>query len=207
MSEALYPGRWRALLVPLCSARCTCDAPGKRPHDVDWQRRALARFEDYHEREAEAHLKRMRAHVRGGENVGLALPPYAAAADVDTDLEGGSDYSKPLARHAIAELCDEHPLQESGKTDNGRDNGQRVGVHVLGASADKRPHATHYGSIPITVRGVGNQIVVFPSRHRSGLQYQWIREFPGRSRALARLRHDVVPARAEDAREADHAHP
>jgi hypothetical protein len=173
--SSLYPGRWRALLVSLCSPTCWCESPGKVPHETEWQRHALARFDDYHEREAEQHAARVREHVRRGGNVGLALPPYAAALDVDTDLNGGTDYSSLLARDAILAVCDEQPVQESGKTDT---DGRRVGVHVLGASCDRRPYGTHFGSVPVTIRGVGNQIVVAPSRHRTGLEYQWIRELP-----------------------------
>jgi hypothetical protein len=175
---SLYPGRWRALLLRLCAPDCACPAPGKSPHveGPGWQRAALARLEGYSEPSAAAHAARVRAHARAGGNVGLALPPYAVALDCDTDLDGAAPVpGAALAADAILAVLDEHPAQRSGKADAA---GRRVGVHVFGSTTDRRVYGTHYGSVPVTIRGVGNQVAVAPSRHRSGHQYEWLRELP-----------------------------
>jgi hypothetical protein len=75
---------------------------------------------------------------------------------------------------AALELLDGHPVQLSGKLVGGR----RVGVHVWGRIPWRRTRGNRYGSIPITLRHVGNQVVVAPSRRAGGEQYEWIRELP-----------------------------
>lgn len=174
----LYSGRWRSLLVPVCAPTCGCDSPGKAPHRYGWQNAVLDRYESYSEKTAAAHAERMRKHVRSGGNVGLALPPHVAALDVDTDHEGGSDYSKPLARDALLSILDDHPWQASGKTDTGDSTGRRIGGHIFGLCVDRRPYGTHHGQVPVTIRATGNQVVVEPSLHRSGLRYSWTIELP-----------------------------
>lgn len=173
----LYPGRWKALLIRLCGPGCECPSPGKSPHveGASWPQHALQRFHDWSAALGERCAEVCRTHVRRGGNLGLALPPHVLALDVDTDLQGGSDYATAgRARHAIESLLDGHPVQESGKLVSG----ERVGVHVFGQIADRRAFGTHYGNVPVTIRGVGNQVVVAPSLHASGARYQWLRELP-----------------------------
>ena len=101
--------------------------------------------------------------------MGLAVPPFCAALDVDTDLEGNSVPRGTLARDGILALCDDHPAQKTGNP---------IGIHVWGRLTERRAYGTHYGNVPVTIRGVGNQVVVAPSVHQNGQPYEWIRELP-----------------------------
>ena len=101
--------------------------------------------------------------------MGLAVPPFCAALDVDTDLEGNSVPRGTLARDGILALCPEHPAQKTGNP---------IGVHVWGRLDERRTYGTHYGQVPVTIRGVGNQVVVAPSVHANGREYEWLGELP-----------------------------
>ena len=171
MIHELYPGRWRHLLLRLCGPGCGCPSPGKNPHveGAAWQRHALERFEDYGEKAAAERLRIIEAHFARGGNVGLAVPSFCAALDVDTDLEGNSPPEGPLARDAILALCDDHPVQKTGNP---------IGIHVWGRLTERRVCGSHFAQVPITVRHVGNQVVVAPSIHRNGRSYEWLSELP-----------------------------
>ena len=162
MIHELYPGRWRHLLLRLCGPSCGCPSPGKSPHveGAAWQKHALERFERCDTGEAATRLCNVEAHFTRGGNVGLAIPPFVAALDVDTDW---------TSKRAILSLCDENPTQKTGNP---------IGVHVWGHLTDRRAYGTHYGIIPVTIRGVGNQVVVAPSIHANGREYEWLRELP-----------------------------
>lgn len=174
----LYRGRWRPLLVRLCPPRCWCPTPGKSPHveGKGWTGRARARLESYSDSEADQWAGSVREHVRRGGNVGIALVPHLAVLDVDTDVDGGKDFaSKALARDPALSLLDGHPVQETGSMDG---NGRRIGVHIWGTLEEPRCYGTHFANVPVTIRGDGNLVVVAPSRHRSGLNYEWQLELP-----------------------------
>jgi len=180
MLDELYPGRWAHLLIRLCGRFCDCPSPGKSPHveGQGWPRVALARFEE--DRNPHRHLGALRLHLHHGGNIGLCMPPNVAALDVDTDIEGGNDWSKHFAATAIELICKDHPIQISGKRVMIPNSNSPVapGVHVIGKTWDRRVYGTHYGNVPITIRGVGNMIVVAPSIHRSGSEYEWSQELP-----------------------------
>ena len=171
MVHELYPGRWRHLLLRLCGPGCGCPSPGKNPHveGAAWQRHALERFQACSESGAATRLCNIEAHFARGGNVGLAVPPFCAALDVDTDLEGNSVPRGTLARDGILALCDDHPAQKTGNP---------IGIHVWGRLTERRAYGTHYGNVPVTIRGVGNQVVVAPSLHANGTTYEWLRELP-----------------------------
>ncbi len=180
-SALLYRGRWLALLVRLCGPACSCPSPGKSPHREGrgWQVSAIQRFEECGEAEMASRREVLRKHLDAGGNLGLALPSHTVALDVDTDVDGGADFTKMLARNAIELLCGDHPTQESGSTADGTASGRRIGVHVFGRLEGDRVYGTHYGTVPVTIRHRGNQVVVAPSRHLTGADYRWLRELPG----------------------------
>jgi len=181
----LYPGRWRHLLLRLCGPGCGCPSPGKSPHveGAAWQRHALERFEGTcSESGAATRLCNIEAHFARGGNVGLAVPPFCAALDVDTDLEGNSVPRGTLARDGILALCGDHPAQKTGNP---------IGIHVWGRLTERRTYGTHYGIVPVTIRGVGNQVVVAPSIHANGTTYEWMRELPPDPELLPHFERDL----------------
>lgn len=164
---AEYTDFWTTQIVFLCSPDRphqhrdkTCEQPGKVPVVQGWQRlpderRQLGIAAEAIAQEAAAHLSR-------GGNIGLAVPRDVVALDADS--------STSAARLAAA--CPDAPFQKTGR-----------GGHALLGLPESVPITNTCAvrlseHLEVDLRGHGSQIVVWPSRHHSGVEYVWTTALP-----------------------------
>jgi putative DNA primase/helicase len=139
--------------------RSNCKSPGKHPRIKEGFRKATT---------DEAQIRKW--WTRWGEkaNIGGALGGQFVAVDVDVaDSKGGQD-----SLRALQDEYGQFPATATAKTGK---YGRRRGKHYFFlASGEIGSGAAVLGHHGIDVRGVGGYVVLPPSRHRSGVDYEWV---------------------------------
>jgi hypothetical protein len=163
----LYPGRLALALIPVCQGEphqhgsAPCANIGKQPLERAWNTAAAARFESDTGREQ--HLERVAHHLANGRNCGWAVPDGVLVLDADdANAVGWLDRALPDA-----------PLQRT-----------RAGAHFvvkapdgLEIRAEVKIKIADTFECDLRVAGK-SQIVVEPSTHASGFEYEWVRQLP-----------------------------
>ncbi len=163
---AEYGSEWVLHLIPLCSPRAPhqhnaepCPQPGKAPVMREWQRLSdERRLRGVSPEQVET---QMANHLARG-NIGLAVPRGCIALDAD---------NAAAAQH-LAQACPDAPLQRTHK-----------GVHALfrlppGLEISNTCRVQLQPGLDVDLRGLGAQIVVWPSTHQTGTPYTWERALP-----------------------------
>ena len=166
--DDLYPGALALLLIRVCPPHPhahrdeSCETPGKRALDSDWNARALERFANGGDRDT--HLRVILSHLKSGGNLGLAIPTGILALDADS----------PAAVAFLDRALPEAPMQES-----------RPGhAHFLvavphGVEIPARTKVQLSPGVQVDFRPAGRaMIVVEPGIHATGAAYTWKRLLP-----------------------------
>ncbi|MFA6253478.1 MAG: bifunctional DNA primase/polymerase [Patescibacteria group bacterium] len=147
-------------IMRLCSSKsvhrhknkpCDGNSRGKVPVECDWQKRVDQACDEREQAALEKHTG----------NFGLPIPPDLIVIDADTN----KDYSG--IREAL--LADGLKFWEQ-KTGRG---GHFILRQSVPGAIYNSVHRKCEG-LTYDIRGVGGQIVVFPSVHFSGAQYEWV---------------------------------
>lgn len=173
----LYPPAWLLQLIELCAPgqpRGGGRAQGKEPRTQAWQRlpdqrRAAGVAPD-------AVASEIGSHLAYGGNVGMSVPVGVVVLDADTDA---------AAAHLLSLLPDA-PRQ---RTSRGRHFVLRL---PIGAQLKNGIKCAIAPGVEIDVRATGGQIVVSPSRHKSGAVYTWERPLPADLDDLPELSADLL---------------
>jgi hypothetical protein len=173
-----YGPEWSFQLIPLCGPQHGCAHPGKTPHLHEWNK--LPEKRRAQRRTPKSVAAEMAEHFARGGNIGFAVPRGAIVLDAD------STESRAFLASASPDTT---PCQETARgahfvygLRDGLDFRNHVAVEMLGHHID--------------IRGVGAQVVVQPSVHRTGALYRWQWSLPDRPEELPPLPPAIANALA-----------